>query len=662
MAGGKAGGVDVVHHHPPRDMVADVGYPVRGGQTLLIAYFPWEASEADIEREFSKFCQVKRVHLVIDKSSRKPRCFGFVKFMSKADAEEALRATTQGLVQLPDTRGHVWHLKAEWTKSGDMVVDDSETEQEVAKRKEERRYRVDARDEDGTHNSGLAGGGGGAQSGKHVSGPGASHHLKGALHPGVPAPLPPLQARTVAMGMGYGQHVQNAGLGLQMPMMQPGQGCGHPGQLHLPQAQHGLHQGPGVAQQALYGNIMQQGLPMYNGQAYPGGPPLYGGLPRDVVGGLPPPAQAYQPGYPGGQSPYGAGQQATYAASQQYSGQGSAIPSPYPNTAQHPGYAGQPPVSYPPHPQSYPPQAAAAQQGYGPPPPGYPPPGAGYQTSPSSYAGAQLTGYPQNPYGYLQQHNGLGIPPPGVYGGYPGGPTAATLHPHALMHPMDEASQAAHAANQAIAANQMHHNAAVSGVHSLGLGAAVTMPYAALCGGAVLVPERAAGTMLMTGPMAAPTLGGVGDASQQHFANRAGAEAAAAQPQHGVMGSQNQSLDMMWHLPHEIPLHDKSLPAPPAQQPPAPPAHHTATAQWSAEAFPPASAHPVAATGPTATLPMPAGGAADWGASRPAGSPPAAVWNSFDDAAAKGMVDGLVGREDGPAPTSTWGATHHAVG
>ena len=104
---------------------------------MLIAYFPWEATESDIEREFAKFCRVKRVHLVVDKSSRKPRCFGFVKFMTKADAEEALRATMQGLVQLPDTRGHVWHLKAEWTKTGDMVVDDSETELEVARRKEE---------------------------------------------------------------------------------------------------------------------------------------------------------------------------------------------------------------------------------------------------------------------------------------------------------------------------------------------------------------------------------------------------------------------------------------------------------------------------------------------------------------------------------------------
>eukprot|EP00435_Cladocopium_sp_Y103_P012356 s450_g3.t1 len=175
---------DIVHHYPPKEMAADVGYPVRGGQTLLIAYFPWEASEGDIEREFSKFCRVKRVHLVVDKSSRKPRCFGFVKFLSKADAEEALRATTQGLVQLPDTRGHVWHLKAEWTKSGDMVVDDSEAEQEVAKRKEERRSRTD------TTPPGRGG----------TSAP----PPKGALHPGVPAPLPPLQTRyppQAAIGM-----------------------------------------------------------------------------------------------------------------------------------------------------------------------------------------------------------------------------------------------------------------------------------------------------------------------------------------------------------------------------------------------------------------------------------------------------------------------------
>lgn len=37
-----------VHHYPPKEMAADVGYPVRGGQTLLIARIPslqaWEVS------------------------------------------------------------------------------------------------------------------------------------------------------------------------------------------------------------------------------------------------------------------------------------------------------------------------------------------------------------------------------------------------------------------------------------------------------------------------------------------------------------------------------------------------------------------------------------------------------------------------------------------
>lgn len=130
---------DPVHHHPPKDQAREVGFPVRGGQTLLIAYFPWESKEVDIEREFSKVARVKRVHLVMDKSSNKPRCFGFVKFMSRADAEAALRATMQGFVQLTDQRGHIWHIKAEWSKSGDMVVDDNAAELEVIKRKEERK-------------------------------------------------------------------------------------------------------------------------------------------------------------------------------------------------------------------------------------------------------------------------------------------------------------------------------------------------------------------------------------------------------------------------------------------------------------------------------------------------------------------------------------------
>lgn len=278
MGGAAAGGKpskDIVHHYPPKEMAADVGYPVRGGQTLLIAYFPWEASEGDIEREFSKFCRVKRVHLVVDKSSRKPRCFGFVKFLSKADAEEALRATTQGLVQLPDTRRHVWHLKAEWTKSGDMVVDDSEAEQEVAKRKEERRSRTDT----------TPGRGG-------TSAP----PPKGALHPGVPAPLPPLQTR----------YPPQAAIGMPPPPpLQQSMAHSHA----VPPLQQPL-----PPQGQLYGQHMYgQGQQLYGSQAS-----IYSGLPvpgRDPAAldapGLPsaaaPPllrdinsyAQASQQAYPG---------------------------------------------------------------------------------------------------------------------------------------------------------------------------------------------------------------------------------------------------------------------------------------------------------------------------------------------------------------------------
>ncbi|CAD7971436.1 unnamed protein product [Amoebophrya sp. A120] len=114
----------VIHHHPPKETMHDVGTPPpNGGQTLLIAYFPWEATEEDVHREFSKHCKVKRVHLVLDKNNTRPRCFGFVKFESKEEAMKALDATREGLVCLNDSRDHVWHLKAEWAKTGDMVDD-----------------------------------------------------------------------------------------------------------------------------------------------------------------------------------------------------------------------------------------------------------------------------------------------------------------------------------------------------------------------------------------------------------------------------------------------------------------------------------------------------------------------------------------------------------
>eukprot|EP00397_Hematodinium_sp_SG-2012_P004925 GEMP01004940.1.p1 GENE.GEMP01004940.1~~GEMP01004940.1.p1 ORF type:complete len:292 (+),score=72.66 GEMP01004940.1:181-1056(+) len=114
----------VVHHHPPD--TSATATQVKIGKTLLIAYFPWEASKEDISNEFSKVCNVKKVHLVWEKANVRPRCFGFVKFMSRMDAYLALDAAQNGLITLNDSRGHVWHLKAEWTRTRDMMDDDED--------------------------------------------------------------------------------------------------------------------------------------------------------------------------------------------------------------------------------------------------------------------------------------------------------------------------------------------------------------------------------------------------------------------------------------------------------------------------------------------------------------------------------------------------------
>jgi len=131
-------------------------------------------------------------------------------------------------------------------------------------------------------------------------------------------------------------------------------------------------------------------------------------------------------------------------------------------------------------------------------------------------------------------------------------------------------------------------------------------------------------------------------------------------------GTDARYLEAVWQL-SEVSLEEKGKldplasgqpqPAtlvPPTQQPPAPPAG------WQGEAF-------------TATSTSPAGASeSEWraGVQQPATMPsaqsgpsegPAAVWNSFDDAAAKGMVDGLVGREDCVPPAAAWRNTTHAA-
>jgi len=539
---------NVVHHHPPRENAADVGYPVRGGQTLLIAYFPWEASEADIEREFTKFCRVKRVHLVVDKSSRKPRCFGFVKFMSKADAEEALRATMQGLVQLPDTRGHVWHLKAEWTKTGDMVVDDSETELEVAKRKEERRYRTS----DGFHGRGGSGpclpvafdpdrydpASDGPRMRRSPTAPSGLH--PGIPHPGVPAPLPPFQSRHSTL-VAFAQQGQT-----QQPILPAA--CQIPGQ-----------------------------PPQQSYQGAPQAPSVYSGLgagvspiPRDTV-------QAH-----------------TLLRESLGAGHGYVQASP--------GYTAQGYLSG----QASFPTGVPGQQSYGPNGQAFLPPSLQQQAFSSYSLGQQSLvqqpaqhgvqaghGSQQGTYGFIQQPTVAPPAPtaptavhnPGVvsYGGYAGGAANAPA-----------AVQSAHASAKAASGSEFR-----------------TMP---------IQPND--GTD-------AQYLEAVWQLSEMSLKEKATlAPSASGQPQPATL-------------------------VPPTQQPPAPPAG------WQGEAFSAASALPTGASegqwraGVTSQATVPS---AHLG---PSG--PAAVWNSFDDAAAKGMVDGLVGREDCMPPMAAWRNTTHAA-
>eukprot|EP00931_Biecheleriopsis_adriatica_P023502 TRINITY_DN14831_c0_g1_i1.p1 TRINITY_DN14831_c0_g1~~TRINITY_DN14831_c0_g1_i1.p1 ORF type:complete len:673 (+),score=187.86 TRINITY_DN14831_c0_g1_i1:149-2167(+) len=614
-AGGKNNSSkDVVHHYPPKEMAADVGYPVRGGQTLLIAYFPWEASEADIAEQFGKFCRVKRVHLVVDKSSRKPRCFGFVKFLSKADAEEALRATAAGLVQLPDTRGHVWHLKAEWTKSGDMVVDDSEAEQEVAKRKEERRSRDPPPVSSG--------------------GKGASPPPKGALHPGVPAPLPPLQTRyppQAALGMPppppAGMQQQSMAHGVP-PLQQPVPPQGHLyGQAMYGQQGQQLYSSQAAQASALYGDVRAAAAP---GSQVAGGGLDAPGLPSTAAAGAPPPLLRDIQGYASQQAYPGTGYAAAVAAaaaqqasgyppaqSQSYMGQSYGSQPPYVSSQQaysSSQYAGQQ-AAYAAGQQAYQ-TAAATATSAGPGYPGYPPQAqsAGYGAAPGYGAyGQQAATYPSNPatayatagyglsgqspYNYVQQPSatqGSGVV---AYGNYPGAAqqSAAAL-PHQQQHaamypPADPRAQEAAAGQVAVAAMPPH----------------VAHP-----------AQQPAQQQVQQQPQSYQVQASTSDPTVA-TASLSSSQPAASSEQH-----QQQYLDMVWNTLPDDSLQKQPLPAPPAQQPPAPPAGH---------------------------LPVPAGVSKEWeNAPRPGAAGSAAVWNSFDDAAAKGMVDGLVGGDDTSAP------------
>jgi len=701
--------VSVVHHRPPKETAADVGYPVRGGQTLLIAYFPWEASEADIEQAFSKFCRVKRVHLVVDKSSRKPRCFGFVKFMSKGDAEEALRATMMGMVQLPDTRGHVWHLKAEWTKSGDMVVDDSDAEQEVAKRKEERKG---SRPEWAAEVFGQV-----SRKANEAARIKAARGPPSPFKAPFPSSLPSLYAAAQSVAP-------------QMPLLQ----SGPPGVPPL-LPQHAASPLPtGPPQQHNYGLVpggVQQSLPMYSsyGGPPPTVPPYPTGLPgtslpgvapraslleaphpgmpqlplRDLLSNASPgmPHQAYSPGYPPGgygpppppqgayvggqgfppgQPPYAthapnsyAGQQAAYSSNAPaYPGPPhqdpyTAAPSPYASVypSHHPGIASQPGYAQPP---SYASQA-----------PGYAPPQiAGHA---ASYASAAHQSYPA---GYSVGHQGLIHP--GAHGGQPAGSYGYSPHMNAVSPPPLSVADGTYPGHMPPATGLQQHPLQGQQLDE-------AMPTVAPNSGGMYSsppPQQAydqsgvaAQMMIMPNTQTAPQMGSQSpsqvpqETSSHHDPGEVASHVAIGNAQviattsslvASVAASQEYLHDVFMHFP-DMSMHDKNnaavanVPAPPPQQPPAPPAMQVppASGQWQAPSVN-AGQHQPTPQGPQDwNVPTPTVATNGQSVRPPApqgtGSPAMWLGNSFDDAAAKGMdrmVDGLVGEDGVSLPNVPW--------
>lgn len=58
-------------------------------QELFVYNVPWDATEGEISHHFEKIGEVTRVHIPLDRETKKPRGFVFVT-MSEADAARAI--------------------------------------------------------------------------------------------------------------------------------------------------------------------------------------------------------------------------------------------------------------------------------------------------------------------------------------------------------------------------------------------------------------------------------------------------------------------------------------------------------------------------------------------------------------------------------------------
>eukprot|EP01138_Halocafeteria_seosinensis_P010488 gb/GECG01010708.1/.p1 GENE.gb/GECG01010708.1/~~gb/GECG01010708.1/.p1 ORF type:complete len:967 (+),score=180.87 gb/GECG01010708.1/:1-2901(+) len=102
-----------------RESVMQTTDDVHEGKTLFIRNIPFDATEDEVHRTFRRFGKLRYARLVLDRASGLSRGSGFVQYIQKQDADEALRTANHG--QLPPEDGETVYTSPQGSNSGDVV-------------------------------------------------------------------------------------------------------------------------------------------------------------------------------------------------------------------------------------------------------------------------------------------------------------------------------------------------------------------------------------------------------------------------------------------------------------------------------------------------------------------------------------------------------------
>lgn len=58
---------------------------------LYVGNLPYSVTEEDLRELFSQAGEIKEITMILDRDTRRPKGFGFVEFVSQADAEKAIQ-------------------------------------------------------------------------------------------------------------------------------------------------------------------------------------------------------------------------------------------------------------------------------------------------------------------------------------------------------------------------------------------------------------------------------------------------------------------------------------------------------------------------------------------------------------------------------------------